>query len=291
MTAESGVTTYFSRPIRRNCLRMWLIVLACLIRTISISAEDLRPVSSIYGLQFGGISAYSTYLSPLTYTGTVFGVYGNWQKALPFSPDNAIMEFDTSVKGGTMLNPPATARMVDLDFSLSWGMAYRKRLPYNLQATAGGDLRVDGGMLWLTRNGNNPVAARAYPDIAAKGSLSWHLSIGRLPILIADEVRIPVAGLFFSPAYGETYYEIYLGNRSGLVHFGYPSNHFTLSNLFTVNLDFGRTAMQIGYRLETDTSWCNNINTHIYRNMLVIGVIPGGLGLKNKNKNCNHARY
>lgn len=253
--------------------------------------KDSRPVTGVYGIEFGRESAYSTYLSPLTYSGPICGIYGNWSKALPFSPEHAIMEFGAGVSYGSMLNSPQTARMLDLDLSLSWGMAWRKRFASNRwQVTAGGQITIGGGLLWLTRNGNNPVAARSFPNIAAKGSLARCFKIGRLPIIISDELKVPLAGLFFSPEYGETYYEIYLGNHSGFVHFGWPGNHFTLSNLLSVNLDLGRTAMQIGYRITADTSWICGINTHIYRHSLVIGVIPGGLGLKQK-KNADYAWY
>lgn len=253
-------------------------------------AEESRPVTGIYGISTGGESALSTYLSPLKYQGSSYGVYGDWRKAMPFSPEQAIMQFSFFSTMGRMENKAHTALMLDLDVDFHWGMSWRKRLPYHIQVTAGGTIGINGGMLWLPRNSNNPVAARAYADVGLCGGLSWHTRIGRLPILIADNVRLPGAGCFFSPGYGETYYEIYLGNRSGLAHFGWIGNHFGIDNLLSVSLDFGRTAMQIGYRLQADTSWKNNINTHIYRHLLVIGVIPGGLGLKKKS-NANYAWY
>ncbi len=253
-------------------------------------SEAPRPVTGIYGVEIGEMSAYSTYLSPLTYSGATYGILGNWRKAMPFAPECAIMEFDTHFDIGSMLNPRKTARMLDLDAYLSWGMAWRKRLHNSLQVSAGGDLAAEFGMLWLTRNGNNPVAARAYVSLGVKGGVSWHFTAGRLPILLSDDVRIPIGGAFFSPAYGETYYEIYLGNRSGLVHFGYPGNHFTLSNHLAFTLDFGRTALQVGYRFSADTSWINHLDTRIFRHCLTLGVIPGGIGLKQR-RHENFAWY
>lgn len=247
-------------------------------------SELPRPVTATYGIGIGGENAYSSYLSPLVYDGTVVTLFGDWRKALPFSPENAVMEFSANVGGAWMHNPPVTTTMLDVDMGFSWGMAWRKRLPRSLQLTAGGDVILDGGCLWLTSNGNNPVSARAFAAVAAKGSISWHTRIGRLPALVADAVRVPLAGLFFSPEYGETYYEIYLGNHSGLVHPAWPGNHFSLTNHLTVSLDFGRTAMQVGYRFEADTSWANHISTRIFRHIFTIGVIPGGLGLKRKAK-------
>lgn len=249
-----------------------------------------RPVTGVYGVESGSINALSTYLSPLPYKGADIGIYGTWSKAMPFAPASAIMTFDSHASMGRMENPAHTALMLDLDLDFNWGMGWRKRLPSNFQVTCGGNIDANGGLLWLPRNGNNPVAARAFINLGADASISWRWKIGRLPVLFSDRARLPLAGIFFSPEYGETYYEIYLGNHSGLARFGYPGNHFSLSNLFSVNLDFGRTAMQVGYRFEADTSWASHINTHIFRHFLVIGVIPGGLGMKGKQR-VNNALY
>lgn len=122
------------------------------------------------------------------------------------------------------------------------------------------------------------------------GSVSKHFLIGKLPILVADRVRIPFAGVFFCPGYGETYYEIYLGNHKGLVHAGWWGNNFRIDNLLSFTLDFGRTAMEIGYRVNAYNQWANNLNTKIITNSFVIGVLPGGIGLKNKTK-ANYSLY
>lgn len=246
-----------------------------------------RPVTGVYGIQFGALRALSTYLSPLPYRGTETALYGNWRKAMPFSPEHAMMEFDANAGIGRSINQAHTAAMLDLDVNFSWGIDYRMRLPHSLQWSAGGRVAVNGGMLWLTRNGNNPVAARAFANLGFNTALTWHTRVWRLPVLISESFGMPLAGAFFSPEYGETYYEIYLGNHTGLAHFGWPGNHFSATNLLSVFLDFGRTAMQIGYRFSADTSWTNGINTHIFRHFLVIGVVPGGLGLKNRRPAVN----
>lgn len=285
-------------PIKKfldRCNRMVTLIAAISLPASSAFADEApeaepRPVSGVYGIEAGGISAYSTYLSPLTYTGASYGIFGNWRKALPFAPEEAIMEFDTRLDFGSMLNPRHTARMLDAEIYFSWGMAWRKRLPCSIQISAGGDIAADCGLLWLTRNGNNPIAARAYASIALKAGATWRFKIGRLPMLLSEDFRLPVSGVFFSPSYGETYYEIYLGNRSGLAHFGWPGNHLTLSNHIFLTLDFGRTAMSVGYRFAADTSWINHIDTRILSHTFTIGVIPGGLGMKN-NKRSNYAWY
>ena len=269
-----------------------LLSILSLILALPGRAQDSlpRPVTSIYRLEMGGANARSTYLSPLRYSGSFFGAGGEWTKAFRKNPDHLVMTFAGEMNFRNMLNPPHSARMLGLDARFNWGMAYRWRLPYNLQLMAGGMLDIDGGALYLTRNGNNPVTVLASAGIDLDVSLSYHFNIGKLPILISDRIQLPTLGAFFCPQYGETYYEIYLGNYNGLAHCGWWGNNFGIGNMLSVKLDFGRTAMEIGYRYDYRSFFANNLVTRTALNSFVIGVIPQGLGLKKKAK-ANYSLY
>ena len=234
-----------------------------------ISAQEMsRPVTGTYAIQMGRTSVKATYLSPLTYAGTQISLNGSWSKAMPFNPENAVMQFDADASFCNLLNPAQTARMVGINGDFSWDMSWRKRLPKNFQLTLGGGAELTGGAYYLLRNSNNPVQAIANLSLIATASLSKHFTIGRLPVLISDRVKLPSLGVFFNAEYGETYYEIYLGNRKGLAHAGWWGNNFRIDNLFSITLDFGRTAMTVGYRFNANTQWANNLNTKIYTNYL-----------------------
>ena len=254
------------------------------------SITTSRPVTGLYSLELGGISVNASYLTPLTYKGTQPAISGLWAKAMPFNPESAIMVFDVKADFCNLLNPAKSARMVGLTGRFSWHLEWRKRLQKNFQVTAGGGAGIFGGAYYLLRNSNNPVEALANVSIMASGSISKHFTIGRLPVLVADRIKLPLVSAFFCPEYGETYYEIYLGNHKGLAHAGWWGNNFRLDNLLSITLDFGRTAMLLGYRLDIYTQWANNLNTKIISNSFVIGVIPGGIGLK-KHSKANYAWY
>ena len=243
-----------------------------------------RPVTGIYSLEMGGISVLATYLSPLTYTGSSYGASGSWTKAMPFNPRHAIMEFKAGGKFASLLNPAHSASMLGISGNFSWGMAWRTSLPLNFQVTAGGAVQIEGGAYYLLRNSNNPVQAIADLSLDITASVSKHFKIGRIPVLVSDKIQLPSLGIFFCPGYGETYYEIYLGNTKGLVHPGWWGNNFRIDNLLSFTLDFGRTAMTVGYRLTAFNQWANNLNARIINNSFVIGVIPGGIGLKRQTK-------
>lgn len=250
----------------------------------SASAEDTlsRPVVQEYRIEAGGGTALSTYLSPLRYDGKVFSLSGQWAKASQWAPESLVMQFNAALNMRDYLNPARTASMIGFDGMFAWGMQWRKRLPHNLQLTAGGSLDIDAGCLYLTRNGNNPVNVSASVSLDLNASLSWRFNIGRLPMLLVEEIRLPSLGAFFSPQYGETYYEIWLGNHSGLAHCGWWGNRFCIDNLLSLKLDLGRTAMTVGYRYYYRSAWANSLNTRLSTHSFVIGIIPHGLGLKRR---------
>ena len=241
---------------------------------------ESRPVTGFYNIEIGGTSVLATYLSPLRYTGNKYTASGYWTKAMPFNPQHAVMDFKGSVSYDRLMNPAKTAIMIGLNGSFSWGMAWRKKFAKNMQFTVGGALQIAGGAYYLMRNSNNPVQALANGSIDLTGSVSIPFKIGKLPILFSDRVQIPSLGVFFSPQYGETYYEIYLGNHKGLVHAGWWGNNFRIDNLLSFTLDFGKTSMTIGYSISAYNQWVNYLNTKIITNSFVIGVVPGGIGLK-----------
>ena len=257
--------------------------------SLQIHAAELldskdRPVTGLYSIEIGRTSVQATYLSPLTYTGSQSAVAGSWSKAMPFNPEHAVMQFDAKANFCNILNPAKTARMIGLDADFSWDMAWRQRLPMNFQITVGGGIDIAGGAYYLLRNSNNPVQAMANVSLMFTASLTKHFRIGRLPILVIDRIKLPSLGVFFCPGYGETYYEIYLGNRKNLAHAGWWGNNFRIDNLLSITLDFGHTAMTLGYRVTAWNQWANNLNSRIVSNYFVIGVIPGGIGLKSYYK-------
>lgn len=252
----------------------------------SFDAKDLeRPVIGSYRVEIGSRSAYATYLSPFSYRGTDLAVSGFWTKVLPVNPRHLAMHFEGRANFGNLLNPSRTAREIDMHANVQWGMTWQQRFAGNWLVGVGGSVGIYGGLLYLPRNGNNPVTAQFATGIALNGYASRLFRIKSLPILVSDRLNIPLMGGFFCQDYGEPYYEIYLGNHKGLAHFGWPGNRFGIDNLLMVTLDLGKTALEVGYRFSMQREHANNLTTRILNNAFVIGVVPGGLGIKRNKKN------
>lgn len=246
---------------------------------------DPRPVIGRYGLEIGESRIVSTYLSPVEYAGTRFAAYGEWAKVMPFSPEKFMMRFEGEAGGSPrLLNPAGSASMYDLDFRFSWQMKRYWRLPCNLAIGLGGGAGVGGGIRALLKNSNNPVIPDIHASLTAGAEMSWRSAISTLPVLLRMSVDFPIAGAFFMPQYGETFYEIYLGNRKGLVHCLWPGNYPDLNMKIGLAMDFGRTAMEIGYHFQWKRATANNLVDRACKNMFRISIIPGGLRLKHTDR-------
>lgn len=278
---------------RRRFSRRLIIYLWCVMESLcglattcplcsgdSVVSDATRPITGQYSLEVGNRRSVAQYLSPICYSGTEWGASGYWNKVMPFSPGRAMMAFEGRIGYASMLNPSRSARTLGLDVYFRWQMHRYYRLPYGLTVSVGGGPCATGGVLALLRNSNNPVDVTIKMSLELGASVSWRSRFGRLPIVVNERVSIPVAGAFFMPQYGETFYEIYLGNHRGLAHFGWCGNMPGVDNVLSVTLDFGKTAMTLGYRLYYGSAHANNLVTRSLTNGFVIGVIPHGLGIK-----------
>jgi len=239
----------------------------------------LRPVTSAYTIGAGAAHLCDTYLTPLHYDGWHVGFAYERFQAMSFSPERWIMRLDADIAFDKADNPARNASMYNIDAHFGWGMMHRWRLPGRVTLATGGSTSIEGGALYLSRNGNNPVSAKGAWTVNLTGMATWNFNIGHIPVTLRYQPEIPVTGIFFAPQYGELYYEIYLGDHSGLTHCAWWGNRFVMDNLVTADLRIGATALRIGYSGHILSSKVNHIVTREITHALVIGVSGEWLSL------------
>lgn len=234
----------------------------------------LRPVASAYTIEIGSAHLRDTYLTPLKYEGQNFALGYERFQAMGFDPERWVMRLNGRLSLGHTENPGRNATMWDLDFEVGWAMMRRVRVSQvaGLQLMGGGHTGVDLGALYLARNGNNPVSAKASWTIGATGAAVYNFKIRRLPVTLRYQATLPITGVFFSPDYGELYYEIYLGNHKGLTHGAWWGNYFRLDQLLTADLRFGATGLRLGYHFDFLSTKVNNIVTRRATHSLSVGI-------------------
>ena len=238
-----------------------------------------RPVLSAYTLEAGTSHIAETYLSPLKYSGWTTALGYERMQAMRFDPQHWVMRLRGRLALERTENPVRNADMWGIDLDIGWGMMRRLRLDNRWSLLLGGSTDIDGGALYNSRNGNNPIAAKASWTVNASAAAVFSTHIGKVPVCARYMAELPLGGVFFSPQYGELYYEIYLGNHKGLIRGAWPGNFFRLDNLATMDFRFGRTTLRAGYRCGIFSSKASHIVTRRISHTFVIGVASEWLAL------------
>lgn len=236
------------------------------------STLTVRPVLSTFTAEAGSAHIRDTYLTPLQYKGWEVALGYERMQAMRFNPERWVMSLDARLSLGRNFNRAHTALMWQAGFAPSWSMMWRARLPLGFMLAAGGRAAADLGVLYLPRNGNNPASAKASITVGAVGMAVWNGRLGRLPVTLRYQPSLPLIGAFFSPDYDELYYEIWLGNHSGLAHCAWPGNYFLWNNLVTADLHFGATTLRLGYRCNVFSSKSGDIVSREVSHCFVLGI-------------------
>lgn len=254
--------------------------------------EKLRPVTAVYTLEVGSSHLCDTYMTPLKYSGWQAALnYERWQ-AMRFDPENWVMNLGGRLTLDHDLNPARNATIWGLDLRLDWAMMRRFTIPSVpcLTLAAGGQTTLNGGVLYLNRNSNNPASAKAAWTVGITAQATYRIVLGRLPVVLGYRPSLPLAGCFFSPDYDELYYEIYLGNHSGLAHVAWPGDYFRLDQLLSADLRFGATAIRLGYRCNILSTKASNIVSRQISHCLTLGISGEWLSLGRNGKFSDDAR-
>ncbi len=276
-----------------------LLWMACLLPAVaaerpdsSASQKPYRPVLSAYTLGLGSDHACNTYLTPLHYSGWSATLGYERMQAMGFDPKRWVMQLELRARLEATRSPTRNSTMWGLEADLSWAMLRRHYISAcpGLQIYWGGFTALRGGTLLLMRNGNNPAQAIGAWTIGAQASAAYNFKLKRLPVTLRYQARMPLTGVFFSPDYGELYYEIFLGNHSGLVHGAWPGNYFRLDNLVTADLHLGNTVLRAGYACDVFSSKSSGIVSRNIAHRFVLGVTVEWLTIGRSRGIDPHAR-
>ena len=236
-------------------------------------AASHRPAFASTALLVGRAHLHDSYLSINNYSGYELGLMHERLRALPFGNGKWVMRHRIDASAANAYSPSQSGHLISAMLDYSYGQLYTRRFDCGLTWRTGGEIELSGGALYNPRNSNNPAAAKVNLSLGFAEMLTYTLHLGRIPVTLRYQLSLPVMSLFFSPGFGESYYEIfYLGNHSGIVKFGAWHNRFDMNNLLTVEIPIGRAALRIGYDNRIRTSRANHLDYFHYSNAFVIGV-------------------
>lgn len=259
---------------------LFVILLACSVLSAKAQNADVLGVETLPGIMsndkadmisIGATSQLDTYLSPEHYSGTEFRYIGERAKWLKFPHT-----YQTLTLQGYLANSsPRSDNASNLSgtFELSYGLLKQESINRSLYYSFG--LQADAfiGGTYNTRNGNNPAQLHTGMDIAPTARVSYIFSLFKKQFLLKYSVSAPLVGLQFSPAYGQSYYEIFSeGNYDHNICFTSPLNAASLSNRLTVEYPLKKHgAIRVGYIGDFRQAKLNDIKFHNFTHGFVIG--------------------
>lgn len=246
--------------------RIVIIIIGLIVTVLSVKAE--QRLEFIWGHQ----TTRCTYLSPLSYTGPGYGLSYEWRHPA-WRQKTVGMQAHAQFDYGYLLSPAKNSRMYDLTFRLGWGVERLWDTVYGFNWSLVTTIGADGGVIYLPRNGNNPAQALMWAGITLTAGAEYDkLKLVGKPLCISERIEVPTVGCFFSPAFGETYYEIYVGNHSGLAHFGWWGNRPQIKSRLRADWQLGKYALTLGFDYRFQGLECNDITTRLAQCSGVIGI-------------------
>lgn len=260
--------------LRSFPFRLLLALFCTLCCSIAVAGEPVSfrrsTHSALFG--FGAANQLDSYLSPLNYRGTQFHFLHETQRITHLL--DSCVSFQTLLQADLSYTHNRPEKANDLGGYAHFDVAWH----YNWQPSArfrillGPQVGATIGGLYNTRNGNNPAQATAAIRLSASAAASYAFRLWRQPVVLRDQLDIPLLGAMFSPAYGQSYYElISLGNRDHNVRATTPFNAPSFRNQFTVDLPLRRCTLRLGYLADIRQSHVNDIRHHTYSHALLIG--------------------
>ncbi len=239
-------------------------------------AQRTRERCTSFGI--GSANVLDTYLSPQAYKGQEVRFMRQSGDAPYESSRRWLRQTHFEAFFSHTEHPSGDNTNLALHAEWRWGMLHRLpfRLPPAWQFLAGGQVYAEGGGIYNLSNGNNPASLKlgAGVGLAAQASYRFHIKGTRYGT-VRYQFFMPLVGAFFSPHYGQSYYEIFsLGNSSGVVHFSWPFNKPDFWNLFSVDVPLKRRfTLRLSYLSDVRQSKVESLKYHNWSHSFMLGLV------------------
>lgn len=243
--------------------------LSCLLFSQESTQQSVIPVNQSTLIGIGKAYLEDSYLSPIKYEGIVISLLHDRIKASRKYGSNILIQNQFRIQTAITKNPT-------LSSSEYWGnLNYNLNIFYplidsgKLRLYGGGGTEALFGGIYNVRNTNNPGSLKTYVNLNLSSMVLYKLR----NLSLRWQLSTPFAGMFFSPEYGHSYYEIFtLGNDKGTVHFGSFHNQLALRSYFTVDIPFKNLTIRTGYLWDYYATDVNELITRTNAHQFMLGL-------------------
>ena len=249
-------------------IRLTILLIAFALKA---SAQQ-ETTTHILGL--GPTNILDTYISQEHFSGTGLTYLYTREKIQEDRRWNSFIEHEISLASAEDRSGNVT--MLQGDYNLYWGRYYRLPiLDGRLVLQGGAAANLCLGYLYDTTTSNNPAQARASLNVMPSAIITYAFPLFRKPGFIRYEANLPLAGVMFSPNYGQSYYEIF--NRGDYDHNIVPTTFVSAPNFRQqVYVEWQTSAkwcFRIGYLGNYQQAAVNNLKQHVYTSRFMIGIV------------------
>lgn len=278
--------------IRNHCLFCAVTLLTfCAAAQSDTDNCQYRPVTSVFTAGVGPASSLDSYLSDVSYTGINASLGYEHLQATGFSPRRWVRQLAISADFRHMKNPARNRKAYTVGLTARWGMMHRWSGVFTpgLSLFAGASTGIDCQVEYRPSNSNNLLAVHAEWDVGATAMAVYNTRLRNTPVSLRYQAEVPVVGVLYSPQYDESYYEMYVGNRSGLAHFASWGCRFAITNSVFADFRLGSTILRIGYQNRYYSSSVSHISYRRSTHSFIVGVGGEFLSMGTKRPVLNSA--
>jgi hypothetical protein len=222
---------------------------------------------------FGQTRVLDTYLSAEHFRGIGLSFVGTVERQRPGRRWSTLIEHEANIS--SVKDRAGSQQEIEGAYNVYWGRLYGWQLLDNrLRLQAGGVVNGTLGFIYNTGNGNNPAQARAHISLMPTGAADYRFRLFGKQFAARYELMLPLAGISFSPNYGQSYYEIFsLGDYD---HNAVPVTFVSAPewrHMLTLDARLWRnTQLRIGYLGNMQQQRVNHLRQHVYTHRFLVGI-------------------
>jgi len=262
-----------------------LLFVALVLVCGSLHARQSRvrlKASRSFMLGVGATRQLDTYLSPIVYSGPGVSLSEEYRKVLNWNDNRGTFR---SFVQANVSPGKAWAGSVDcwggsLRYDATWQYHILAPEMGGLTLKAGGGVSALGGGSYNLHGGNNPAQGYAQMQllgsVTARYQLPFRKKVQKYNLILWYYADLPLLGGMFSPAYGQSYYEIFeRGNYDHNIVLTHPFRDFSLRQQLWIDFCPNTKSpyhLRLGFQSDIRQAQPNHLKQQNISNSMLIGI-------------------
>ena len=259
--------------------------------TDTIRTERIVVKSAQFGVSFQ--NNLDTYLSNYNYKGG--GLHFSYENFRDARTGNYKWKYQVLFNSRAGFNLQESNMQFAGIIGCSWSGYHPFSIGKRLKLLAGAQIQLEGGALYNLSNSNNPVSAKLRTALAASGMAIYHFPVRKSDWIVRYQLDIPLAGVMFTPEFGQSYYEMSLGHLGKIASFTHPLNNPSWRHMLSLDIPVHAkhhsTTLRFSYIADLYQSNINHIRCHMYHHAITFGFARTIFKVKQENSIKAYSPY